>query len=481
MFTPKSVKLELVADEKIFRILDGQSKICNWLYNCLLEHANRAKEEFCKTQNPELSKTVYSKRGLRNLIPDLKKECPFLKSVYSAPLKNAALRLSASIQAHQKGKKGQRKGKSGWPSFRSWQTRWFSLLYDEPQKGYKVTGNALTLSLGVDSKGKRLSVSLRLKGASCLQGLLIRNLRLTYTAGTYYAIFAVEVPLPAKKSIRRVIALDPNHKNFVYGVDTNGNAIEVASPRFCKLQSKRIDELKSQRDRCLKKSKKVVVNDINGQPLGKEYFIPSRRWKHFNSSLERALHQRQEQTKTYAYTLAHKLCRDYDCVGIGNYTPHGDQEFRTFNRAMFNNSLIGRFKIILSWVAAKSGKTYVEYDEKGTTRTCHNCGYIFESGLAPNIRKWRCPQCEIEHIRDENSAQNGLRLVLRDLSQKEGMDVPVVPGSGLVRVSERWAWRVLPSGVETLRGGKNSVQTQRQEIKTESMVAFDQKLVTCQL
>jgi putative transposase len=148
---------------------------------------------------------------------------------------------------------------------------------------------------------------------------------------------------------------------------------------------------------------------------------------------------------------------------------------------MFNNSLIGRFKIILSWVAAKSGKTYVEYDEKGTTRTCHNCGYIFESGLAPNIRKWRCPQCEIEHIRDENSAQNGLRLVLRDLSQKEGMDVPVVPGSGLVRVSERWAWRVLPSGVETLRGGKNSVQTQRQEIKTESMVAFDQKLVTCQL
>jgi len=307
--------------------------------------------------------------------------------------------------------------------------------------------------------------------------LSVRNLRITASRNKYYAIFAVQVEVPEKKAIKQIIALDPNHKNFVYGVDTDGKAIEVASPKFTKSFSKRIDELKSKRDRCVKKSKKIVVLDEKGKSTGKEFFKPSRRWEKFNIALQRALQKRQEQTKTFAFTLAHRLCRDYDCVAIGNYTPHGDVGPHKMRRAMFNDSLIGKFKDILSWVALKSGKTYVEYDEKGTTRTCNMCGFVCESGIAPNIRKWCCPQCTIEHIRDENAAQNGLRLVLKDLSKKEGMNVPLVPGSGLVQVNERWAWCVLPSGVATLCGGMNGKQLQHQEIQTESMGAFDRNLV----
>ena len=123
-------------------------------------------------------------------------------------------------------------------------------------------------------------------------------------------------------------------------------------------------------------------------------------------------------------------------------------------RAMNNRSLIGRWKNTLSWVARKSGKTFLEFNEKGTTRTCHHCLYVEEQGIPVALRQWQCPQCQSVHIRDENAAINGLRKLLRDLPEKNGGEYPsVVSGSDLAFVKERWAWRILPSGVlTTLRG-----------------------------
>jgi putative transposase len=228
----KGIKLELVGEDQSFRFLDGQSKICNWLYNNLLETANKLRSEFKATGNPDSSKTLYTKRGLRNLVPTLKKEHSFLKTVHSSPLKNTALRLTESIQAFQKSKKGTRKGSSGWPKFHSWGAQWFSLFYDEPTKGFRVDGDILHVSLGQDETSKRLYLQFRLKDARLLKGYSIRNVRITCENGTYYAIFSVKVRLPDPKPLHRMIALDPNHKNFAYGVDASGTAIEIAAPTW---------------------------------------------------------------------------------------------------------------------------------------------------------------------------------------------------------------------------------------------------------
>jgi putative transposase len=450
----KVIKLQLDASEEFFRSLDGQSKICNWLYNRLLETANALRQEFIQSGNVELVKTLYTERGLRNLLPSFKEEHPFLKSVHSSPLKNAALRLSQAIQAHQQSKKGKRRGNEvGWPQFRSWQASWFSLLFDEPNKGFKILNDTLQLSLGMGDERKRQSLSFTLKEAHLLKNQEIRNLRIVKQAGIYYAVFTVRILLVESKPIKRVIALDPNHKNMAYGVDTEGRAVEIASPHWLKSYDKRIDELKSKRDRCNKRSKKVIVTDQQGKPTGKEIQLPSKRWQKYHRTLEKALHKRQEQTKTFVHTLAHRLCQQYDCIGIGDYTPDGNGITTPMRRAMNNRSLIGRFKDALKWVALKSGKTCIEYDEKGTTRTCHCCEYVNAKGLCPSIRTWECPDCRIFHIRDENAAQNGLKQVLRDLIKKSETLVSLVPSSGLVSVIERWAWRVLPSGVQNALQG----------------------------
>lgn len=130
-------------------------------------------------------------------------------------------------------------------------------------------------------------------------------------------------------------------------------------------------------------------------------------------------------------------------------------------RAMNNRSLIGRFKNNLSWVALKSGKHYGEYNERGTTRTCHQCQYKVEGGISPAYRHWTCPHCHIINNRDENAAVNGMREYLRNSTIKSGGLSPPVPGSGLVSIKERWAWRVLPSGIFAISRGQGGVfQTQ---------------------
>src|SRR5262249_44536482 len=121
-------------------------------------------------------------------------------------------------------------------------------------------------------------------------------------------------------------------------------------------------------------------------------------------------------------------------------------------RAMNNRSIIGRFKATLKWVAEKSGKTYLEYDEAGTTRTCNQCDYKHMNGLSPSVRQWECPVCKTFHLRDENAALNGLKRVMKDPKIKIEKKFSQVPGSGLVSVRERWAWRVLPSGIMISRG-----------------------------
>jgi putative transposase len=175
----------------------------------------------------EIGRALYTPRGLRNLLPILKADHPFLKSVHSSPLKNAALRLSRAIQAHQDSRSGRRAGPAvQWPRFHRWNRDWFSLEYDEPGKGFSFGGGTLRLSLGANAQGKRLALEIPL--GETVGGLgAARNLRIVKEGRTYFAVVTLRRFLPAPKPIRTAVALDPNHKNFAYGVGTDGRAFEI--------------------------------------------------------------------------------------------------------------------------------------------------------------------------------------------------------------------------------------------------------------
>jgi putative transposase len=419
------IKLSLSAEDQ--RSLDGQSKILNWAYNQLLSRA-KAKLESLNDSSSDKTQTlklIYSKRGLRDLIPMMKEDHPFLKTVHSSPLKNAALRLSEAIAASSAKRNKRRK----FPRFRSQRQKWFSLLYDESGKGFKILKDRLLkLSLGQDENKKRLYVTAQLEKSLESFGMhAIRQLRITKEKSGYFAVFTVERADPQSKPIRKIIAIDPNHKNLGYGVSSTGLAVEIHNPYFIKSLDKQIDSVKRRRDLCKRRSTKIELES------GKVIWKPSRRWEVFQNKLEKLYIKRQEQTKSFMYTLANKLYKNFDLVSMGDYTPNGGGISTKMRRAMNNQSLIGRFKLVLNWVAKKSGKHFHEWNEKGSTRTCFACGFKHESSLSPEIREWSCPGCNMFHIRDENAALNGLMRTRKEFE--------LFCSNHPAQVTARCAWR----------------------------------------
>jgi len=441
-------------EKKEVACLDDQSRKCNALYNKLVEKAKLLKQEFKESGDAAIAMILYSPRGLRNLVPAIKNEHPYLKTVYAAPLKNTALRVTNCIKAYQDSRKGKRAGnQTGWPGFRSWKAGWFSLLYDEPNKGYFVKDNILHLSLGLGIDRKRNTLKIPIANAHVLTGKEIRNLRIVKEGNDFSAVFTVMRTVPATKPIKKIIVFDPNHKNLAYGVDSDGRAIEIHTPYWLKVYDKRLDELKSKMDKCKKKSRLIHNIDDKGTIINQRW-EPSRRYSKLNITYDKALAKRRDQTKSFCYRISHILYKQYDLVAVGDYTPSGQGITTAMRRSMNNRSLIGRFKETATWVATKSGKTYQEFPEKGTTRTCHACGFVMENGIHPSIRQWTCPGCALLHLRDENAASNGFKMILRNLQKESRAFSLPVPSSGRVHIKERWTWRILSSGALVRCGGK---------------------------
>lgn len=435
-----TVKLPLKLSAEQERILDSQSRMANWLYNQLLDIANHLRTAYRQKQNKIVGKRLYTERGLRDLVPIIKERHPFLKSVHSSVLKNVALRLSGAIKNYQDGKKSKRPPMN-WPRFKAWKRDWFSLQYDEPKKGFRLKGRSLTLILGKNEAGKQLSVKVKLSESlpAWLNLEHIRQCRIVKDGLIFSVVFTIERLLPGGKPIQNVVAIDPNHKNFGYAVGTDGVATEIQNPYFLKPLDKRIDALKAARDRKKKKSKKITRTD------GSSFWLPSRQWQYLNKRLQEVYRRRREQTKVFLYTVANKLFKHYDIVSIGDYVPHGGGLTKKMRRAMNNQSLNRRFKQVVAWVALRSGKTSYEWAEGGSTRTCHDCGYVVEGGIPVSLRSWDCPNCATAHIRDENSARNGLERTMKAFE---------LPCSGRVLVETPWrcTWRFSGLGLPT--GGR---------------------------
>ena len=109
----------------------------------------------------------------------------------------------------------------------------------------------------------------------------------------------------------------------------------------------------------------------------------------------------------------------YDLVSIGDYCPRGGGINRGMRRSMNNESVIGSFKDALSWTALKSGKTFMIWKEKNSTKTCSDCGHQLEKSLSPQHRDWKCPKCHKHHQRDVNAARNGLFRTLDKLESEK--------------------------------------------------------------
>jgi putative transposase len=434
-----AVKLALDLDSETRRILDGQSKIASWLWNQLLEEANTTRARLIAAGQGQSSKDdlalLYSKYGLRDFMVDLKPAKPWLRCLHSSTTKNVALRLSRAIKDTVR---GQRKTKLGWPNFNHWGWEWFSLEYDEPLKGYSFSPGKISLSLGTDDTKKHLSVELKLHEPlpTFVQPGNVRALRLVKEHGRYFAVITVIRQMVAQKALPaqpKMIALDPGHINPLTGFNSDGGVIEITRPFWLRRQDQRIEEVQAKRDHCRRKSVQITTPSS-----GKTYWQPSRRWRFYNDVLQRLRHQRQEQIKHWCYEVGNRLFAEHDLVSMGNYSPRGGGRSTGERRSMNNQSLVGSMRRTLAWLAERSGKQFISWDERNSTKTCHSCNSQMPDSISPKIRVWTCPVCQTVNHRDANAAQNGLDRTKNLVS---------LPCSGHQEISSWRTWRLTEAGV----------------------------------
>lgn len=398
-------KIEVIFSKEDEQLLDGQSKKLNWLYNQLLAIHQ---DDYLNNNN---SLKLTSGRNFRNHATKIKnEEFAFLKTVHSSPFKNAALRLTDAF-------KRKFSGQNQFPKFRSWKKKWFSLYYDEPNKGFEVDGRDLKISLGkfltevtnkkgeTTKKEKQKYVYGQLVDSLKLNGAKVKAFRLCKEHQRFYAIFTLEKEeLPTNLPKERWIAIDQNHKNFFVAIDSEGQTFEFENLYQTKYFDRKIDELKSKRDKCSKKQIKRKT------PHGVVYYIPSKRYKRLDHALDKLYQRRREQVKSNLYQMAHWLCKYYDRIIIGDYVPSkATAKYDNMHRSMLNQSHIGEFRSILKWVTQKSHRQFELVDEKDTTKTCSCCGH--KQKKAPDVREFTCPTCKTFFLRDVNSAINMAKKV----------------------------------------------------------------------
>lgn len=61
------------------------------------------------------------------------------------------------------------------------------------------------------------------------------------------------------------------------------------------------------------------------------------------------------------------------------------------------------FGMLRQMIAYKG--SLIKVNPKNTSKTCHCCGYI-NSDVVLSVKKWKCPNCGVNHDRDINAALN---------------------------------------------------------------------------
>ena len=385
MIINQKIRLKFI-DEESKNSIDRCSSLCNKMYNMLLEE--------CKNdyENNNDSKNLLHGRSLRNYIVSIKKEHPYFYFVHSSPLKNVAFRLKEAYLHFFAG--------SGYPKFRSNRIKWFSLLYDEPNKGIKIENKNLRISLGYELKdGIKVRKYAYAHLYEKVRKGVIRNFRITKEKDEYYIVVCLEKEDKEVVKGDRVISLDLNHKNFFVGIDNKGKSVEFENLFQIKYFDEEIDKVKAKRDKCLRKSIKCI------NEYGNVYHKPSRRYSRLNKALEKLYYRRRAQIKDGLYLIAHRLCDNYDVIAIGDYSPSiSNSSQKNMHRKMLNQSVIAMFRKIISNVCNKRRKQLIIVDEMDTTKECFCCGD--KKHKDPSIREYTCPKCGKTYNRDINSAIN---------------------------------------------------------------------------
>lgn len=355
----KAFKYRIYPTESQKELINKHIGACRFIYNLALETKNTAYLG---------AKHTLTAFDLIRQIPDLKKECPWLKEIGAQTLQFPILSLSVAYTRFYKGLgdfpkfKSKHKGKQ---SFNSGQN-------------IKIKNNLLFIIKF--KEGIKIELHRPLKG-------VIKTATISRTCtGKYYASILCDTKedVPPKPPVteQNTVGIDLGIKSFL--VTSDGQ--EYANPTFYK---KSLSKLK-------------YVQRKYSKYKGK-------RTKHELALIHEKV---ANQRKDFLQKLSTKLIRENQSIAIESLDVKGMAQNRQLAQSIGDVGW-GMFSDMLKYKAEWYGNNILPIGKfDPSSKTCSSCGDI-NSTLELKHRTWTCNGCGTKHDRDINAAINIKSIALK--------------------------------------------------------------------
>jgi putative transposase len=193
--------------------------------------------------------------------------------------------------------------------------------------------------------------------------------------------------------INNIIGLDFGIKDFIVGSDGS---------RYANIKSTRNNQ----------KRLSKLQREISKKVLGSSNREKSRK--------RLAVYQKKLNNKkiNYIHNITSKIVRENQTIVIEDLNVKGMMQNHKMARSIQELSL-SETRRQLEYKASWYERNLVVVDRFfPSSKLCSDCGYKYKN-LSLNERRWICPECGVEHDRDENASKNLEKEGERILSMKE--------------------------------------------------------------
>lgn len=376
----KSFKYRLLPNNKQKVLLNKHFGCVRFVYNLALE---------TKTSAYIGNRINLSCFDLNNQLPELKKECEWLKEVNSQSLQQSITHLETAFTKFYK-------GKSNFPNFKN----------KSSKNSFNIPKNVI-----ISSENNKLIIPKFKKGIDIvlhrpINGT-IKSATISKTqTGKYFVSILVNtnVNIPLKQTIKEktTIGIDLGIKYFV--VTSIGQKID--NPKYFK----------------------KLLNKL--QFINRKY--SKYKGKRTKQKLALLHEKAANQRKDFLHKTSIQLIKNHDNVAIENLNISKMLQDKNLSQSISDVGW-GMFIEMLKYKAEWYGKNILQIGRfEPSSKLCSCCGYINKE-LKLSDREWTCPKCKSILNRDINAAINIKNFALKNhlckgLTLKNQKELPTLVG-----------------------------------------------------
>ena len=397
----KALKVRLYPSEEQKMILNKTFGCCRVVYNeRLAEHINYYNTYKDNPNKPKFKGTL--PKELRE------KKYPWLnENTIAEALIQSQRNCESAYSNFFKSHKGQRKGKKvGYPKFKSKKSHKDSFTLYLIRKESLIDFNSRTIFIPKlkDTKFRIANSSLKSKWIEWFLEAVPLSMTISRNAGgEYYCSVLLEREQELEQNIKlsNSIGLDFS-PNSLY-IDNSNNSAPGYKPHK-QLNSKKLTKLQ----RNLARKQKGSNNREKARV-----------------KLARFEKRISDSRKDYIEKETLRLVRTYDVIGIEDLNLQGMMKF-SHNAKNYVDTSWYTFTQKLIWKAQFNDCIVVKSDRfYPSSKTCNHCGHVNQN-LTLKDRKWTCPNCGAEIIRDQNAGKNlrdnAINLLVDEIKSTLGME-----------------------------------------------------------